>query len=82
MKCIPSKINCIKLLKACLKMRALELIEYVDFMKRKHHQLAFKDLDLTSETSLGFWDNELDPVAVFNNIKHFVNHLPVLLPLS
>jgi len=39
---------------------ALELIEYVGFMKRKRQQLAFKDLELASETSLSFWDNEHD----------------------
>ena len=38
----------------------LELIEYVGFMKRKRQQLAFKDLVSASETSLSFWDNELD----------------------
>ena len=39
---------------------ALELIEYIDFMKRKRQQSVFKDLELASETSLGFWDNERD----------------------
>ncbi len=38
----------------------LELIEYVGFMKRKRQQSAFKDLVSASETSLSFWDNELD----------------------
>jgi REP element-mobilizing transposase RayT len=38
----------------------LELIEYVGFMKRKRQQSVFKDLVSTSETSLSFWDNELD----------------------
>ena len=42
---------------------ALELIEYVDFMKRKRQQSVFKDLELASETSLGFWDNERDDEA-------------------
>ncbi len=46
---------------------ALELIEYVDFMKRKRQQSSFKDLELASETSLGFWDNERDDEA-WNNI--------------
>jgi hypothetical protein len=39
---------------------ALELIEYVGFMKRKRQLSAFKDLELASETSLSFWDNEHD----------------------
>jgi len=42
---------------------ALELIEYVNFMKRKRQQSVFKDLELASETSLGFWDNERDDEA-------------------
>lgn len=42
---------------------ALELIEYVDFMKRKRQQSVFKDLELASETGLGFWDNERDDEA-------------------
>ena len=46
---------------------ALELIEYIDFMKRKRQQSAFKDLELASETSLGFWDNERDDEA-WNNL--------------
>ncbi len=46
---------------------ALELIEYVDFMKRKRQQSAFKDLEQASETSLGFWDNERDDEA-WNNV--------------
>ncbi len=39
---------------------ALELIEYVGFMKRKRQHSAFKDLELASETSIAFWDNEHD----------------------
>ena len=46
---------------------ALELIEYIDFMKRKRQQSVFKDLELASETSLGFWDNERDDEA-WNNV--------------
>jgi len=46
---------------------ALELIEYVDFMKRKRQQSIFKDLELASETSLGFWVNESDDEA-WNNV--------------
>jgi len=46
---------------------ALELIEYVDFMKRKRQQSIFKDLELASETSLGFWANERDDEA-WNNV--------------
>ncbi len=46
---------------------AIELIEYVDFMKRKRQQSAFKDLERASETSLGFWDNERDDGA-WNNV--------------
>jgi hypothetical protein len=46
---------------------ALELIEYVDFMKRKRQQSIFKDLVLASETSLSFWVNERDDEA-WNNV--------------
>lgn len=46
---------------------ALELIEYVDFMKRKRQHTVFKDLELASETSLGFWVNERDDEA-WNNV--------------
>jgi len=42
---------------------ALGLIEYVDFMKRKRQQPAFKVLEPGSETSLGFCDNERDDEA-------------------
>ncbi len=46
---------------------ALELLEHIDFMKRKRQQSSFKDLELASETSLGFWDNECDDEA-WNNL--------------
>jgi len=46
---------------------ALELIEHVDFMKRKRQQSAFKDLEKASETSLDFWNNEPDDEA-WNNV--------------
>ncbi len=48
---------------------ALELIEYVNFMKRKRQQSVFKDLELASETSLGFWDNERDDEAWNNEVR-------------
>ncbi len=46
---------------------ALELIEYANFMKKMRQRSSFKDLELASETSLGFWDNERDDEA-WNNV--------------
>ena len=50
-------------------VKKTELIEYVNFMKRKRQQSVFKDLELASETSLGFWDNERDDEAWNNEVR-------------
>jgi hypothetical protein len=44
-----------------------EVIDFVSFLKAKKDNRAFKDLELASESSLDFWNNNIDD-EVWNDV--------------
>ncbi len=39
---------------------AKEVLDFVGYLNMKRRREKFKDLELASETSLGFWNNDID----------------------
>jgi len=37
-----------------------EVIDFINFLKAKKDNQAFKDLELASESSMDFWNNDID----------------------
>ncbi len=46
---------------------AKEVLDFVGYLNMKRRREKFKDLELASETSLGFWDNDIDD-RIWNNV--------------
>jgi len=46
---------------------AKEVLDFVGYLNMKRRREKFKDLELASETSLGFWNNDIDD-KVWNNV--------------
>ena len=44
-----------------------EVIDFVGYLKLKREKDLYKDLQKTSESSLSFWDNDIDD-EVWNNV--------------
>lgn len=44
-----------------------EIIDFISFLKTKNDNKTFKDLELVSESSMAFWDNDIDD-EVWNNV--------------
>jgi len=44
-----------------------EVIDFISFLKTKKNNQVFKDLELASESSLDFWNNDIDD-EVWNNV--------------
>ncbi|NLC07145.1 MAG: DUF2281 domain-containing protein [Syntrophomonadaceae bacterium] len=44
-----------------------EVINFISFLKTKKDNQVFKDLELVSESSMGFWNNDIDD-AVWNDV--------------
>lgn len=44
-----------------------EVIDFISFLKAKKDNQVFKDLELASESSMDFWDNNIDD-EVWNNV--------------
>ena len=44
-----------------------EIIDFIAFLKSKRENEAFKDLLAVSESSINFWDNDIDN-EVWNNV--------------
>lgn len=44
-----------------------ELIDFISFLKAKKDNQVFKDLELASESSMDFWNNDIDD-EVWNNV--------------
>jgi len=44
-----------------------EIIDFIGYLKMKKENEIFKDLESASESSLDFWDNEIDD-EVWNNV--------------
>ncbi|MCX7903076.1 MAG: DUF2281 domain-containing protein [Caloramator sp.] len=45
----------------------MEVIDFITFLKMKHDKKLFNDLRKSSESSLSFWDNDIDD-EVWNNV--------------
>ncbi|MBZ4687962.1 MAG: hypothetical protein JG764_1595 [Clostridiales bacterium] len=54
-----------------------EVKNFIEFLRIKRKQNEFKDLELASETSLDFWDNEIDD-EVWNKVDNGARHLSYL----
>ncbi len=46
---------------------AKEVLDFVGYLNMKRRREKFKDLELASETSLGFWNNDIDD-RIWNNV--------------
>jgi len=44
-----------------------EVIDFISFLKAKKDNQVFKDLESASESSMDFWDNDIDD-EVWNNV--------------
>ncbi|NLZ92740.1 MAG: DUF2281 domain-containing protein, partial [Firmicutes bacterium] len=44
-----------------------EVIDFISFLKAKKDNQVFKDLELASESSMDFWNNDIDD-EVWNNV--------------
>lgn len=44
-----------------------EVIDFIGYLKAKREKELFKDLQKASESSLGFWNNDIDD-EVWNNV--------------
>jgi len=44
-----------------------EVIDFISFLKLKKDKQIFKDLELASESSMDFWNNDIDD-EVWNNV--------------
>lgn len=44
-----------------------EVIDFIGYLKLKKEKELFKDLQKSSESSLGFWNNDIDD-EVWNNV--------------
>ncbi|NSW82787.1 MAG: DUF2281 domain-containing protein [Syntrophothermus sp.] len=57
----------IKLIDEIPENQVQEVIDFILFLKNKKDNQIFKDLTLASESSTGFWDNDIDD-AVWNDV--------------
>ncbi|MEA1939597.1 MAG: DUF2281 domain-containing protein [Candidatus Caldatribacteriota bacterium] len=46
---------------------AKEVLDFVGYLNMKRRREKFKDLELASEISLGFWNNDIDN-RIWNNV--------------
>lgn len=46
---------------------AAEVIDFIEYLKLKKEKKLYKELQRCSESSLDFWDNEIDD-EVWNNV--------------
>ena len=46
---------------------AKEVLDFVGYLNMKRRREKFKDLELASETSLGFWNDDIDD-RTWNNV--------------
>jgi len=46
---------------------AKEVLDFIGYLGMKRRGEKFKDLELASETSLGFWDNDIDD-RIWNSV--------------
>ena len=57
----------LKLIEEIPESQIPEIIDFIDFLKNKKENQVYKDLELASESSMDFWDNDIDD-KVWNNV--------------
>ena len=57
----------LKLIDEIPESRIHEVIDFISFLKAKKENQVFKDLELASESSMDFWNNDIDD-EVWNNV--------------
>lgn len=57
----------LKLLEEMSQNEVGEVIDFIGYLKQKRDNEIYKDLEKASESSLDFWDNEIDD-EVWNNV--------------
>jgi len=57
----------LKLIDEIPESRIPEVIDFISFLKAKKENQVFKDLELASESSMDFWNNDIDD-EVWNNV--------------
>lgn len=56
-----------KLIEEIPERDILDIIDFVQYLKLKREKKLFKDLQNASESSIKFWDNDIDD-EVWNNV--------------
>ena len=49
-----------KLIRELPDSQVAEIIDFISYLKSKKENKMFKDLELASESSIDFWNNEID----------------------
>jgi len=62
-----TKENLRALINKISENEAKEVLDFVGYLNMKRRREKFKDLELASETSLGFWNNDIDD-RIWNNV--------------
>ncbi|SNX53688.1 DUF2281 domain-containing protein [Thermoanaerobacterium sp. RBIITD] len=62
-----SKSILLKLIDEISESQMREVIDFILFLKNKQDNQEFKDLLSSSESSIGFWENDVDD-EVWNNV--------------
>lgn len=57
----------LKLIEEIPESQIPEIIDFIGFLKNKKENQVYKDLELASESSIDFWDNDIDD-KVWNNV--------------
>ena len=58
----------LKLIEEIPESQIPEILDFIDFLKNKKENQVYKDLELASESSMDFWDNDIDD-KVWNNVQ-------------
>ncbi len=62
-----TKENLKALIDKISEAEAKEVLDFVGYLNMKRRREKFKDLELASETSLKFWNNDIDD-RIWNNV--------------
>jgi len=62
-----AKKKLLKLIEEMPEKEVVEVIDFVGYLRLKREKAVIKDIEKASESSLGFWNNEIDE-EVWNNV--------------
>jgi hypothetical protein len=62
-----AKVKLLELIEDMPETDLAEVVDFIGYLKLKRDKSAFKDLALASESSLKFWENEIDD-RVWNDV--------------